>query len=149
MWGPGPKLVYDTLGETSKVRGWHATWTHLPWCRKKRWGSCLLSRSLPGERKAGTSLVVQWVSLHTPNAGDLGLIPGRGTRSSMQQLRPGEAKINKLTKKINKIFGLPWWRSGWESTCQCRGHGFEPWPGRIPYAAEQLGPCATTAEPVL
>ena len=42
---------------------------------------------------------------------------------------------------------LPWWRSGWESACQCRGHGFEPWPGRIPHAAEQLGPCATTAEP--
>ena len=47
----------------------------------------------------------------------------------------------------NPRLGLPWWRSGWESACQCRGHGFEPWPGRIPHAAEQLGPCATTAEP--
>ena len=36
--------------------------------------------------------------------------------------------------------GLPWWRSGWESACQCRGRGFEPWSGRIPYAAEQLSP---------
>ena len=45
------------------------------------------------------------------------------------------------------IFGLPWWHSGWESACQCRGHGFEPWSGKIPHAAEQLGPCATTAEP--
>ena len=36
--------------------------------------------------------------------------------------------------------GLPWWRSGWESACQCRGHGFEPWSGRIPHAVEQLGP---------
>ena len=43
--------------------------------------------------------------------------------------------------------GLPWWRSGWESACQCRGHGFEPWSGRIPHAAEQLSPCATTTEP--
>ena len=43
--------------------------------------------------------------------------------------------------------GLPWWRSGWESACQCRGHGFEPWSGRIPHAAEQLGPWATTTEP--
>uniref|UniRef100_A0A8C0CNM8 Uncharacterized protein n=1 Tax=Balaenoptera musculus TaxID=9771 RepID=A0A8C0CNM8_BALMU len=34
--------------------------------------------------------------------------------------------------------GLPWW-----------GHGFEPWSGRIPHAAEQLSPCATTTEPVL
>ena len=43
--------------------------------------------------------------------------------------------------------GLPWWRSGWESACQCRGHGFEPWPGKIPHAVEQLGPWATTTEP--
>ena len=25
--------------------------------------------------------------------------------------------------------------------------GFEPWSGKIPHAAEQLGPCATTTEP--
>ena len=43
--------------------------------------------------------------------------------------------------------GLPWWRSGWESACQCRAHGFEPWSGKIPHAAEQLGPWATVTEP--
>ena len=43
--------------------------------------------------------------------------------------------------------GLPWWHSGWESACQCRGHGFEPWSGKIPHAAEQLGPWATITEP--
>ena len=48
----------------------------------------------------------------------------------------------------SEILGLPWWRSGWESACQCRGHGFEPWSGRIPRAAEQLGLWATTTEPV-
>ena len=45
------------------------------------------------------------------------------------------------------MIGLPWWHSGWESACQCKGHGFEPWSGRIPHATEQLGPWATTAEP--
>ena len=45
------------------------------------------------------------------------------------------------------IWGLPWWRSGWESACQCRGHGFEPWSGKIPHATEQLGPWATITEP--
>ena len=45
--------------------------------------------------------------------------------------------------------GLPWWRSSWESTFQCRGLGFEPWSGKIPHATEQLSPCATTTEPVL
>ena len=44
--------------------------------------------------------------------------------------------------------GLPWWHNGWESACQCRGHSFEPWSGKIPHAAEQLGPWATTTEPV-
>ena len=49
------------------------------------------------------------------------------------------------SKKQNR--GLPWWHSGWESACPCRGHGFEPWSGKIPHAAEQLGPWATTAGP--
>ena len=35
----------------------------------------------------GTSLVVQWLGLHAPNAGGLGLILGQGTRSHMPQLR--------------------------------------------------------------
>ena len=43
--------------------------------------------------------------------------------------------------------GLPWWRSGWESACQCRGHGFKPWSGKIPHATEQLSPWATITEP--
>ena len=51
------------------------------------------------------------------------------------------------TQLKNRQRGLPWWRSGWESACQCRGHGFEPWSGRILHAAEQLGPWATIAEP--
>ena len=41
---------------------------------------------------------------------------------------------------LKKILGLPWWRSGWDSACQCRGHGFVPRSGKIPHAAEQLGP---------
>ena len=47
----------------------------------------------------------------------------------------------------NKHLGLPRWRSGWESACQCGGRGFEPWSGKIPHAAERLGPWATTTEP--
>ena len=37
--------------------------------------------------RVGTSLVVQWLRLHTPNAGGPGSIPGEGTRSHMLQLR--------------------------------------------------------------
>ena len=49
--------------------------------------------------------------------------------------------------ELKHIWGLPWWHSGWESACQCRGHGFEPWSGRIPHATEQLGLWATATEP--
>ena len=41
---------------------------------------------------------------------------------------------------------LPWWLSGKESACQCRRHRFNPWSRKIPHAAEQLSPCATTIE---
>ena len=36
--------------------------------------------------------------------------------------------------------GLPTWSSGKEFACQCRGHGFDPWSGKIPHAS--------TAKPV-
>ena len=36
---------------------------------------------------AGTSLVVHWLRLQAPNAGDLGLIPGLGNRSHIPQFR--------------------------------------------------------------
>ena len=55
-------------------------------------------------------------------------------------------KIETVIKSLPT--GLPWWRSGWESACQCRGHGFEPWSGKIPHSTEQLGPWATITEPV-
>ena len=42
--------------------------------------------------KMGTSLVVQWLRLHTPNAKGPSSIPGWGTRFHMLQLRPGKAK---------------------------------------------------------
>ena len=32
---------------------------------------------------SGTSLMVQWLRLYAPNAGDVGSIPGQGARSHM------------------------------------------------------------------
>ena len=67
------------------------------------------------------------------------VIEGRLNICHMDEKGHSELKLGNL--------GLPWWRSGWESACQCRGHRFEPWSGRIPHAAEQLGLWATTTEP--
>ena len=59
----------------------------------------------------GTSLVVQWLRLPTPNAGGLGSIPGQGTRLHMPQLKiphttmkipSAETKIQ--CSQINKFF---------------------------------------------
>ena len=36
-----------------------------------------------------------------------------------------------------------WWL---KSACQCRGHRFQAWSGKILHAEEQLSPCATTTE---
>ena len=46
------------------------------------------------QQNQGTSLVVQWLRPHTPNAGDLGSIPGQGTRSHMLQLKILHTAIN-------------------------------------------------------
>ena len=44
------------------------------------------------EEETGTSLVVQWLGVCTPNAGGPASIPGQGTRSHMLQLKPSTAK---------------------------------------------------------
>ena len=55
----------------------------------------------------GTSLVVQWLRLHTPNIRDLGLTPGHGTRSPMPQLKIWHAAtkikdLNATTKTLKR-----------------------------------------------
>ena len=49
---------------------------------------------------------------------------------------------------FSKWWGLLWWLSGKESTCQCRKHGCDLWSGKIPRAMEQLSLWATTIEPI-
>ena len=44
------------------------------------------------KKKVETSLVVQWLRLLAPIAGDPGSIPSQGTRSHKLQLRPNTAK---------------------------------------------------------
>ena len=44
---------------------------------------------------------------------------------------------------------LPWWSSGREFACQCRGQGFDPWSGKSPRVAGQRSLWATTTESVL
>ena len=48
--------------------------------------------------------------------------------------------LNTFSCIKNSFTRLVWWLSGKEFSCQCGGHGFYPWSGKIPYAARQLGP---------
>ena len=54
--------------------------------------------------------------------------------------------LGKELSSTSSIQGLPWWYSGWESTCQCREYGFAPWSGKIPHASKQLSLRTTTTE---
>ncbi|KAJ8788543.1 hypothetical protein J1605_005274 [Eschrichtius robustus] len=68
----------------------------------------------------------------------------RSIRKDALGLIQSKEKISTL-----KIVELPWCRSGWESTCQCRGRGFGPWSGRIPHATGPLGLHSGNREPRL
>ena len=54
----------------------------------------------------GTSLAVQWLRLHAPNAGGPGSIPGQGTRSIITQLKSPRAVMKTWHSQTNlkKIF---------------------------------------------
>ena len=75
------------------------------------------------------------------------VMPGETAWCTVGELLEGFPTPTRQTRMKNPGKGLPWWRSGWDSACQCRGHGFEPRSGKIPHAAEQLGPWATITEP--
>ena len=50
-------------------------------------------------KRPRTSLVVQWLRLHSPNERGLGSILGQGTRSHVVQLRSRAGKLINLKKK--------------------------------------------------
>ena len=55
------------------------------------------------------------------------------------QLHPSNFCLKVLIKILPNT-RLPRWHGGWESACQCRGHSFDPWSGKIPNTPEQLKP---------
>ena len=57
--------------------------------------------------RIGTSLVVQWLRLHAPNAGGRGSNPAQGTRSHMHAATKSSHATTKTRRnqiKINKYF---------------------------------------------
>ena len=64
----------------------------------------------------------------------------RKTKTNNKNKTNKNKKPKPKQEAILKKQKLPWWHSGLESACQYRGHGFEPWSGKITHATEQLGP---------
>ena len=113
--------------------------------RERRW----LGEGLGNDYKA---IAEQWF-LAWAEAGKLGKVKvsitskGEGKKVCCRESERQSEWVWRSPREKTRRLGLPWWCSGWESACQCRGRGFGPWSGRIPHAAEQLGPWATIAEP--
>ena len=59
--------------------------------------------------KSGTSLVVQWLRLHTPNAGDPGSTPGQGTKIPQSQFLgfPGSSAGEESACNVGDLDSIP------------------------------------------
>ena len=64
-------------------------------------GQRIYACSISQDNAKGTSLVVQWLRLHTPNAGSLCSIPGQRTRSHMLQLSVPVLQLKILAQPNN------------------------------------------------
>ena len=69
-------------------------------------------------------------------------LPGMGIYSSKAPPRVPLNSTPRLSlchhSSVKFDQGLPRWLNGRESTCQCRGRGFDPWVGKISWRMEWL-----------
>ena len=92
-------------------------------------------------RCTGTSLVVQWLRCHTPNAGGLDSIPGQEIRSQMPQLRIHMLKQTNKKYPICQNQKYPACHSG-----DRRSHVLQPRPAAA--TAKSLQPWLTLCDPL-
>jgi len=78
-----------------------------------------------------------------------GIFPTRGSHPGLPHCR---CILYQLSYRWLKRWSLwlPWGSSGWESTCQCREHRFDPCSGKIPHAVgtPTICLCTPTTEPL-
>ena len=98
--------------------------------------STVLSSLLSFQNFLHKELLIRWTIFSKVHPG-ISLVSTKWKRESLRK-----TKHLKIKRRASLV-------AQWLRIClpQCRGHGFEPWSGKIPHAAEQLGPWATTTEP--
>ena len=142
-------LFLCSINGTAKPGWQHICWQHgllnilsplLKPCAKKQKIPFKILLSIDNQ------LVTQELLMEMHNNINVVYMPAN-TTSILQPMDQGIISTFRSYYLRNTFQGLPWWRSGWESACQCGGRGFEPWSGRIPRDAEQWGPWATITEP--
>ena len=89
----------------------------------------------------------------------LDLLADKGTLKSLLQHHSSKASILWCSAFFTAQLSPPYmttgktialtrrWFSGYESTCQCRAHGFNPWFVKILHASGQLSRYTVTTEP--
>ena len=45
-----------------------------------------------------------------------------------------EQRAQLVRSYLISTLGFPFWHSGYEPACRCRGHGFDPWSGEFSHA---------------
>ena len=118
----------------------------------KRYLSSLIIREMQIKWRWGiTSHLAEW-----PSFKNLQIINARkgGEKGTLvhcwwehELVQPPWKTAWRFLKKLR--MGLPRWLSGQDFACQRRRHRFNPWSRRIPQAARQLSPWATTTDPIL
>ena len=91
--------------------------------------------------------ILEWVTF--PSPGDLpnpGIEPRSPTLQAHSLPAKPQGKPRSYLNWNNRIFLV----AQWIRIClpNCRGHRFDPWSGKIPYAAEERSPCSTNTEPL-
>ena len=59
-------------------------------------------------------------------------------KANCDKLKMHSRKAKYMRSNNSDSLGLPWWCRGCESACQRRGHGSDPWSGKISHAVEEL-----------
>ena len=100
--GQGSLVCYDSWGRKESDTTERLNWTELNWTVQMVKSIKNNKRMIISKELYRTSLVVQWLRLHTHNAGSLGSSPGQGTRSHMPQLNIPHAATKIWGSQINK-----------------------------------------------